>query len=140
MTQQPFDLDNLAHLEEMFIEYGRDDGIRDGVHAGVMEGRVLGCEQGIAIGLELGYYTGITHVYLDLITTNNIDVSSRVHKNLVVFQEMLSTFPKDNQEVGIGELVEKIRGKFKAIATSLAIPKGLSLDELYAVKPLKLGY
>ncbi|CAJ0753095.1 18881_t:CDS:2, partial [Entrophospora sp. SA101] len=70
------DFDDLVNLETMFIEIGKEDGIKAGFNSGKLEGYVLGCEKGFEISQEIGFYNGVTEIWLKFIV--GLDDSSNL--------------------------------------------------------------
>ncbi|CAJ0918397.1 19812_t:CDS:2 [Entrophospora sp. SA101] len=123
------DFDDLVNLETMFIEIGKEDGIKAGFNSGKLEGYVLGCEKGFEISQEIGFYNGVTEIWLKFIV--GLDDSSnllpnvnnkRIIKELESLRELISTFPIENQQnIEFLDLLNKIRSKFKVCASLLGI-------------------
>ncbi|CAJ0645700.1 13840_t:CDS:2 [Entrophospora sp. SA101] len=121
--------DDLVNLETMFIEIGKEDGIKAGFNSGKLEGYVLGCEKGFEISQEIGFYNGVTEIWLKFIV--GLDDSSnllpnvnnkRIIKELESLRELISTFPIENQQnIEFLDLLNKIRSKFKVCASLLGI-------------------
>ncbi|RKO94078.1 hypothetical protein BDK51DRAFT_51308 [Blyttiomyces helicus] len=61
---EPGNMDHLLHLETMFEELGREDGLRDGAVVGQVEGRVAGVERGYLMAKEAGFYLGVAEMWL----------------------------------------------------------------------------
>ncbi|KAI8819682.1 HAD-like domain-containing protein [Fimicolochytrium jonesii] len=72
-----FNLEDLIHLETMFEEFGREDGLRDGAHAGFVEGRVAGGEAGYGMATEAGFYGGVAETWLAAVDKGLIQMSDR---------------------------------------------------------------
>ncbi|ORZ40179.1 hypothetical protein BCR44DRAFT_120254 [Catenaria anguillulae PL171] len=72
---RPFELDDLVHLEEMFLEMGREEGKSDGLRAGRPEGFTLGLEKGFDMLTEVAYYESCAQLWLDLVTAGVANAS-----------------------------------------------------------------
>ncbi|KAG0329860.1 hypothetical protein BGZ99_000089 [Dissophora globulifera] len=114
------DLDGLVHLENMFVEYGREDGLAAGVRNGVIEGRVMGCEKGFELSREVGYYAGCAQVWKTLAQLDKDRISEKTLKKITSLLELISSFPRQNQlDDDVIALLDRIRGKFKTVASTL---------------------
>ncbi|KAJ3162451.1 Enolase-phosphatase E1 [Geranomyces michiganensis] len=120
---QRFQLDNLIHLETMFEELGREDGLRDGVHAGRVEGLVAGTEAGFLMGQEAGFYAGAAASWLMASDQGIITLSDRAIKALKVVTTQAAEFPTINHKEGEGAdptvALDRLRGKFKVGQSAL---------------------
>ncbi|KAF9345346.1 hypothetical protein BGX34_004843 [Mortierella sp. NVP85] len=114
------DLDNLVHLENMFVEFGREDGLAAGIKNGAIEGRVMGCERGFELSREVGYYAGCALVWKALAHQNPERISDKTLKKINSLLDLIQTFPRQNQlDDDIIALLDRIRGKFKTVASAL---------------------
>ncbi|KAJ3020800.1 Enolase-phosphatase E1 [Thoreauomyces humboldtii] len=119
-----FKLDDLIHLETMFEELGREDGLRDGVHAGHTEGRVAGTEAGFAMGEEAGFYAGVAETWLKAAEKGLITPSERAIKALQALRAHAREFPTINHtEASDGPdptvALDRLRGRFKVTVSAL---------------------
>ncbi|KAF9166947.1 hypothetical protein DFQ27_001206 [Actinomortierella ambigua] len=113
-------LDDLVHLENMFVEFGREDGIRAGQRSGAIEGRVMGCEKGFELSREVGYYEGCAILWHALALQDPERFSVRSCKKIESLLELIRTYPRENNlDDDIIALLDKIRGKFKVVASAL---------------------
>ncbi|KAI9218290.1 hypothetical protein BC828DRAFT_389040 [Blastocladiella britannica] len=64
--QREFDMGDLMHLEELFFDEGREEGVRDGLRSGRPEGYALGLEKGYEIQAEVGFYEGCVSAWREL--------------------------------------------------------------------------
>ncbi|KAF9206607.1 hypothetical protein BGZ49_002172 [Haplosporangium sp. Z 27] len=114
------DLDDLVHLENMFVEYGREDGIAAGVRNGVIEGRVMGCEKGFEFSREVGYYAGCAQLWKTLAQLDSERISEKTLKKINSLLDLINSFPRHNRlDDDVIALLDKIRGRFKTIASAL---------------------
>ncbi|KAG0006875.1 hypothetical protein BGZ65_002401 [Modicella reniformis] len=114
------DLDNLVHLENMFVEYGREDGLVAGVRSGVIEGRVMGCEKGFELSREIGYYAGCAQLWKAFAQLDPERVSDKSLKKINSLLDLIHSFPRQNKlDDDVLALLDKIRGKFKTVASAL---------------------
>ncbi|KAJ3157734.1 Enolase-phosphatase E1 [Geranomyces variabilis] len=122
-SPQRFQLDNLIHLETMFEELGREDGLRDGVQAGRVEGLVAGTEAGFAMGQEAGFYAGAAASWLMASEQGLIRLSDRAIKALKAVTTQAAEFPTINHKEGEGAdptvALDRLRGKFKVAQSAL---------------------
>ncbi|CAG8506377.1 11873_t:CDS:2, partial [Funneliformis mosseae] len=113
------DLDDIVNIESMFIEFGREDGIKEGIKSGKFEGHLLGCEKGYEISQEIGFYDGVAEMWLKILVDKRWDITKksineRIVKQLISLREIISLFPKENQQnIEFIELLNKIRSKYK---------------------------
>ncbi|KAG0224115.1 hypothetical protein BGW41_005241 [Actinomortierella wolfii] len=113
-------LDDLVHLENMFVEFGREDGLRAGQRSGEIEGRVMGCEKGFELSREVGYYEGCAVLWHALALQCPDRFSDKSCKKIESLLELIRTFPRENKlDDDIVALLDKIRGKFKVVASAL---------------------
>ncbi|KAF9583235.1 hypothetical protein BGW38_009956 [Lunasporangiospora selenospora] len=129
------DLDGLVHLENMFVEYGRDDGLAAGGRHGFIEGRVMGCEKGFELSREVGYYAGCAQLWKTIATQFPDRISDKTMKKINSLLDLINTFPRQNQlSDDVIALLDKIRGKFKTVASALQSP------ERYADQPKSMMF
>ncbi|KAI9184075.1 enolase-phosphatase E1 [Blastocladiella emersonii ATCC 22665] len=140
-----FDLGDLIHLEEMFLEEGREEGVADGLRAGRPEGFTLGLEKGFELLAEVAYYEACAAAWLDAaqavtpvpIADGDDDeettapprtvLPARAAKTLTSFLALVATFPRENRlDTGILELLERIRGKWKLVCAVAGVPAALA--------------
>ncbi|GBC02240.1 hypothetical protein RclHR1_04510012 [Rhizophagus clarus] len=118
------DLDDLVNLDSTFVEIGKEEGIKDGINSGKLEGFILGCEKGYEISQEIGFYNGVAEMWLKIImdkgwNTPKKSSNERIAKQFISLKEMISLFPKENQQnIEFVKLLDKIRSKYK-VCTSL---------------------
>ncbi|KAG0216410.1 hypothetical protein BGX28_002880 [Mortierella sp. GBA30] len=114
------DLDDLVHLENMFVEFGREDGMAAGVRNGAIEGRVMGCEKGFELSREVGYYAGCAHVWKAIAQVDQERISEKTLKKINSLLALINSFPRQNQlDDDVIALLDRIRGKFKTVASAL---------------------
>ncbi|KAG0047377.1 hypothetical protein BGZ90_007906, partial [Linnemannia elongata] len=114
------DLDALVHLENMFVEFGREDGIAAGERNGAIEGRVMGCEKGFELSREVGYYAGCAQLWKALAQQDPERISEKSLKKINSLLDLINSFPRQNQlDDDVIALLDKIRGKFKTVASAL---------------------
>ncbi|CAG8519508.1 5594_t:CDS:2 [Paraglomus brasilianum] len=113
------DLDNLLHLENMFLTYGYEDGVEAGRSEGLIEGYVLGTRKAFEILQEIGFYDGVTKMWLKM---GGKRLNERSIRHLTALSELIASFPTENQlNTEMLELLEKIRAKYKAIMAILKV-------------------
>ncbi|KAJ3180090.1 Enolase-phosphatase E1 [Geranomyces variabilis] len=131
-SPQRFQLDNLIHLETMFEELGREDGLRDGVQAGRVEGLVAGTEAGFAMGQEAGFYAGAAASWLMASDQGLITLPDRAIKALKAVTTQAAEFPTINNKEGEGAdptvALDRLRGKFKVAQSALG---GLAANQRF---------
>ncbi|KAG0265221.1 hypothetical protein BG011_005264 [Mortierella polycephala] len=114
------DLDDLVHLENMFVEFGREDGMAAGGRNGFIEGRVMGCEKGFELSREVGYYAGCAQLWKALALVDSERISEKTMKKITSLLDLISTFPSQNQlDDDVVALLDRIRGKFKTVTSAL---------------------
>ncbi|KAF9434012.1 hypothetical protein BGZ76_008690 [Entomortierella beljakovae] len=114
------DLDNLVHLENMFVEYGREDGLAAGVRNGAIEGRVMGCEKGYELSREVGYYAGCAQIWKAIALSDPKRIPEKTLKKINSLLDLINSFPRENQlDDDVIALLDKIRGKFKTVSSVL---------------------
>ncbi|KAL1935814.1 hypothetical protein VTP01DRAFT_4954 [Rhizomucor pusillus] len=114
------DLESLVYLENMFQEYGYEDGLRDGELSGELEGRIFGCEKSFELGREIGFYAGVAETWMQLAQKYPDKVSSKALKNLHALQTMVDEFPKENcPNTDMFALRDKMKAKMKVIGSLL---------------------
>ncbi|KAG0336175.1 hypothetical protein BG004_008173 [Podila humilis] len=114
------DLDDLVHLENMFVEFGREDGMVAGERNGAIEGRVMGCEKGFELSREVGYYAGCAQVWKSLALMDPEQISEKTLKKINSLLDLINSFPRQNQlDDDVIAILDRIRGKFKTVASSL---------------------
>ncbi|KAI9098787.1 HAD-like domain-containing protein [Phlyctochytrium arcticum] len=133
-----FKLEDLIHLETMFEELGREDGLRDGSAVGLTEGKMAGTQRGLAMGKEAGFYEGVAEMYLACHKDGKLKLSERSVKALQQLQTLAHEFPLYNpsDESVSSEVadpttaLDRLRGKFKVSMSSLGdIAKGQKFRE-----------
>ncbi|KAF9113970.1 hypothetical protein BGX27_000433 [Mortierella sp. AM989] len=124
------DLDSLVHLENMFVEYGREDGIAAGVRNGAIEGRIMGCEKGFELSREVGYYAGCAQLWKTLAQLDSQRIPEKTLKKIDSLLDLINSFPRQNQlDDDVIALLDRIRGRFKTVASVL------QTSERYAEAP-----
>ncbi|GJJ68334.1 hypothetical protein EMPS_00680 [Entomortierella parvispora] len=114
------DLDDLIHLENMFVEFGREDGLAAGGRNGAIEGRVMGCEKGFELSREVGYYAGCAQLWKALAMLDQDRITEKTLKKINSLLDLINSFPRENQlDDDVVALLDKIRGKFKTVASAL---------------------
>ncbi|CAG8640469.1 2412_t:CDS:2 [Ambispora leptoticha] len=119
------DLDDLVHLENMFLEHGREDGLRDGKSAGMLEGFVLGSTHGFRLAQEVGFYKGVTETWSRIVSqysgdSKNKSFNERTIKQLESLHGLIAQFPlENNRNVEVHKLLERIRAKYKVVMSLL---------------------
>ncbi|KAF8925545.1 hypothetical protein CPC16_010267 [Podila verticillata] len=114
------DLDDLVHLENMFVEFGREDGMAAGERNGAIEGRVMGCEKGFELSREVGYYAGCAQVWKSLAQMDPERISEKSLKKINSLLDLINSFPRQNQlDDDVIAILDRIRGKFKTVASAL---------------------
>ncbi|KAJ3417135.1 hypothetical protein HDV05_006994 [Chytridiales sp. JEL 0842] len=116
-------MDNLLHLETMFEEYGRDDGVEDGRIRGQTDGVQIGLKNGFDIGRELGFYLGASEMWLEIVRKAPESYPARAQKVLESMTAQIKEFPETNDpNISILDLLDKIRAKFKTVTSLLKAP------------------
>ncbi|KAJ3037235.1 hypothetical protein HDV00_001867 [Rhizophlyctis rosea] len=124
-TSQPTsaaDIENLVHLETMFEELGREDGIRDGFHSGAVQGRVSGVERGFQLAREAGFYGGVAMLWLLAAKRGMVALSARSSKNLQSLQSQSTSFPLQNStnpEADPTVALDQLRARYKLTSASM---------------------
>ncbi|KAG0040974.1 hypothetical protein BGZ82_003584 [Podila clonocystis] len=114
------DLDDLVHLENMFVEFGREDGMAAGERNGAIEGRVMGCEKGFELSREVGYYAGCAQLWKSLAQMDPASISEKSLKKINSLLDLINSFPRQNQlDDDVIAILDRIRGKFKTVASAL---------------------
>ncbi|KAG1667553.1 hypothetical protein FOA52_014633 [Chlamydomonas sp. UWO 241] len=107
-------------LEARFIEGGAREGHRDGLAAGIVEGRELGLQKGYEIGLEVGFYSGCVHMWRRLQAQDPAIIPDRASRGLATLEQLLASFPLDDpMDDRLQEAMEKLQGRFKAVASMM---------------------
>ncbi|KAJ3215043.1 hypothetical protein HDU67_000932 [Dinochytrium kinnereticum] len=133
-------MENLLHLETMFEELGREDGIRDGKTIGVAEGKGLGLVRGFDVGREVGFYLGACEMWIDILKTKPDRHPQRAMKMLEAIVAQAHAFPMSNDhEADMEGELTKMRAKFKAATTVLGVPS-LKFKEEEDGKTPKLNF
>ncbi|KXZ41800.1 hypothetical protein GPECTOR_279g735 [Gonium pectorale] len=88
--------------------------------AGLAEGRELGVQKGYEIGQEVGFYAGCVRTWRQLQVRDPGLVTERQDRSLAALEEMIGAFPLyDPQDESLLDMLERLRGRFKALASSL---------------------
>ncbi|KAL7748492.1 enolase-phosphatase E1 [Sorochytrium milnesiophthora] len=121
LPTRAFELDDLVHLEDMFVDMGREEGIAAGAKAGVVEGRLMGIEKAFEMTSEVGFYHGYASLWKEtLIPRAPSAVSPRCAKAIDSLLVLLESWPLENTPTtGMLELLERIRGKWKHVQVLL---------------------
>ncbi|CAG8576365.1 9538_t:CDS:2, partial [Racocetra fulgida] len=107
---------------KLFVEIGREDGIKNGIKAGTLEGRLLGCEKGYELLSEIGFYDGVAEILI---------------KQLTSLRELISTFPIENQQnVEFLDLLSKVRSKYKVCTSLLGVTNSQKFKKTTESAPL----
>ncbi|KAI9321855.1 oral cancer-overexpressed protein 1 [Dichotomocladium elegans] len=123
------DLESLVYLEEMFQQYGYDDGFRDGQESGELEGRIFGCEKSFELGLEIGFYEGCAKTWRALAKAHPDRVPNKASKHLEALERMIDEFPKDNcPNTDMYGARDKMKAKMKLISTLLGIQQKFNMQ------------
>ena len=69
--------DSIIGIEEAFVEYGREEGLKAGKRSGIEEGFELGLSKGNEIGTEVGYYWGCAQTWKSLLQVAPSSFNSR---------------------------------------------------------------
>ncbi|KAJ3361647.1 hypothetical protein GGF32_007115 [Allomyces javanicus] len=145
-VERDFELSDLVHLEEMFQEEGREEGIAEGLRAGRPEGFTLGLEKGHEMLMEVAYYQACAETWLAHVqqtgtassVTNDLDDDDdeaarapsrsrafppRSRTTLEAFLTLTRSFPRHNAlDTGLIELLDRIRGRWKLVCAVLGVP------------------
>lgn len=129
-------MDSLVLLEEMFQEFGRLDGLRDGTDLGLTEGKMLGIDMGWKIGRELGFLKGCAQILLNHIINNPQKYSERHAQKLKSFATKLDSFPlyNDLNSIDPNILIDRVRRRFKALKLAF-LTHDDDFDEFSFTKP-----
>ncbi|KAJ3261744.1 hypothetical protein HK103_004695 [Boothiomyces macroporosus] len=115
-------MEDLIHLEEMFHEYGRLDGIEQGQKSGLLEGKVLGLEKGFDFAKEMGYYIAFSEHWISIVEQNRVAYPERTLKQLNNLLDLCLTFHTENNlNIDPLKLMNNVRGKFKAACSLLKV-------------------
>ncbi|KAJ3277017.1 hypothetical protein HDV01_000069 [Terramyces sp. JEL0728] len=115
-------MEDLIHLEEMFHEYGRLDGLQQGQKSGLLEGKLLGLEKGFEFAKEIGYYVGFSEHWIDIVKQNSDRYPERTLKQLDSLLELCLNFKTENNlNADPFKLMNNARGKFKAVCSLLKV-------------------
>jgi hypothetical protein len=114
--QKMGDLESLLFLEDMFQEFGRIDGYKQGQKEGELQGRVLGLQKGFEFAKEVGFYLGFGSVWLEKVQKNPGEYPTRLPNQLQQFVELAKSFKVENDlnEDPMG-LMRSLRGKYRAL-------------------------
>ncbi|KAG8854236.1 hypothetical protein FRB91_003849 [Serendipita sp. 411] len=128
------DLEDLVDLEQRFYEVGYRDGMEHGRLHGLIEGRALGKEKGFEIWEEIGFYLAFASTWRAILTIQQSN-DSRISTHLSHLLELIERFPMHNPspklggdpvdpsgesiEIDITALLNRIRGRYKALCSSL---------------------
>jgi len=124
-----------VNLENMFVELGRDDGIRDGLRSGSVEGSVLGRDKGFQISREVGFYSGYAEMWLRMASLAPDRVSEKAARQLHALQSLTASFPVENHlNAEILDMLERVRAKVKVVSSLLGIPIKYSLVDKPALR------
>ncbi|EFJ51219.1 hypothetical protein VOLCADRAFT_109638 [Volvox carteri f. nagariensis] len=121
-------------VEEASIQQGKEDGVRDGMLAGMAEGRELGVQKGYEIGQEVGFYAGCVRMWRGIQAREPELLTARLERGLASLEDMIQGFPLyDPQDESLHEALERLRGRFKVVASGLGclqdyFPKGGSAE------------
>ncbi|GAX75125.1 hypothetical protein CEUSTIGMA_g2569.t1 [Chlamydomonas eustigma] len=111
---------DVHEIEQKLIAAGQGEGYRDGLTVGIMEGREIGVQKGYEIGLEVGFYSGCVKIWRKLQMRDPTFISDRALRGLVNLEELLATLNFENpQDERLQDLLEKIQGRFKAVASMI---------------------
>ncbi|KDN52958.1 DUF1715-domain-containing protein [Tilletiaria anomala UBC 951] len=133
MCEDVLDMDKLNNLEETAFGHGYAGGFTHGALHGKFEGRALGREKGFDIWGEVGYYEGMAAMWQRLLQdgTSEQDRSRKQNKQMQQIGsllELIVAFPTRNDAAGggsqdqspdLGQLLERIRARFKLTASTL---------------------
>eukprot|EP00877_Chromochloris_zofingiensis_P010366 jgi/Chrzof1/5583/Cz16g08040.t1 len=88
--------------------------------AGLQEGRELGLQKGFEIGVEVGYYRGCVRMWRRLQDTQPDVIPVRADRSITAMEDLLQAYPLHNpQDEQLQDMLENLRGKFKAVVTVL---------------------
>ncbi|KAL4433919.1 hypothetical protein ABPG75_000360 [Micractinium tetrahymenae] len=122
--------DSALNLEEQFQQEGYEEGLTDGRRGGRAEGRALGLQKGFEIGHEVGFYAGCCQLWRQLQAQEPALFSQRVDKGIAALEEMVRSFPlRDPKDERLQDLMDGLRGKFKAVAAGLGLQEAALLPE-----------
>ncbi|KAL4441877.1 hypothetical protein ABPG77_003793 [Micractinium sp. CCAP 211/92] len=114
--------DSALNLEEQFWQEGYEEGLRDGRRSGRDGGRGLGLQKGFEIGHEVGFYAGCCQLWRQLQAREPALFSQRVDKGIAAMEEAVRSFPLgDPKDERLQDLMDALRGKFKAVAAGLGL-------------------
>ncbi|KAG2223173.1 hypothetical protein INT45_011519 [Circinella minor] len=129
-TQSNGNMESLVYLEEMFQQYGHEDGLRDGKDSGVLEGRIFGCEKSFELGREIGFYDGCAKTWKKLAEQHPDKISSKVLKNIQTLQKMIDEFPRDNcPNTDMFAARDKMAAKMKVITSLLGVSQKFNMEK-----------
>nr|CAH7713734.1 unnamed protein product [Callosobruchus chinensis] len=113
--------EEILFAEEKAIKDAYETGFKEGATQGNTEGYHLGYHRGAELGAELGFYEGVVESCLES-CDNSIAGSDRIQEELKCLKELLSSFPRENDEtVDILTLAEEIRTKYKKVCARMKL-------------------
>lgn len=114
--------ESALNLEEQFQQEGYEEGLRDGWRSGRAEGRALGLQKGFEVGHEVGFYAGCCQLWRQLQAREPTLFSQRVDRGIAAMEEAVRSFPlEDPKDERLQDLMDSLRGKFKAVAAGLGL-------------------
>lgn len=112
--------DGIHDLESKHIDAGHAQGLTDGLVAGLKEGRQLGVQKGYEIGVELGFYSGCAQTWRQLQCKDSSLIPAKAERGIAALEDLIAQYPlTDPQDERLHDALENIRGKFKAVASTL---------------------
>nr|XP_042705067.1 protein LTO1 homolog isoform X1 [Chrysemys picta bellii] len=113
----------------IFHGEGYQEGYAEGSHVGVIEGRRYGALHGAKIGSEIGYYLGFALTWQRLLHRSAEEKPSKKIKALESLIGMIQKYPYEDPTYDkLHEDLEKIRGKFKQVCSSLNIQSDFRIN------------
>lgn len=124
-------LENLLHLETMFEELGKVDGLNDGRAAGFNEGKMAGFVNGYEIGILAGLCEGFSETLGRIMDTQVTRPSRRIQIALNQLHQLSSSFPMANTpDADFVELRQKLLSRIRQVISLLSLDASLQTDLL----------
>uniref|UniRef100_A0A6B2LQ09 Uncharacterized protein n=1 Tax=Arcella intermedia TaxID=1963864 RepID=A0A6B2LQ09_9EUKA len=126
----------MVGVEEKLIETGKQEGINDGRRIGRENGLNSGYASGFELANEIGYYAGCVEGWLLIYNKFPQQFSTRTQKTLLQIKELIGSFHYDPTNPLLTDHVQKIRTKFKVLASQVGHSQKYLIDpEAHQPKP-----
>jgi hypothetical protein len=115
--------DSVLHIEDALVQQGVQNGRLNADKAVFEDGRQLGLVKGAEVGHELGFYFGqLVMCKAHASEKKDEENTKRAFDALNKLHDLIVAFPGDPSREDLFEQLDRIRGKYRQVASLLRLP------------------